>query len=76
MLEASDYKDVKLDALKLNSILRSKGYMTNANLLLPQEAYENKRILEDYLVGQVMNMLSSGGTVHPMLADKIRELTV
>ncbi len=63
---ASDDVEVKFDHKKLADLLEHFGYLENAHVGTPPEAFTTRKLIGEYILGQVVNCLRSGMPPHPI----------
>lgn len=65
----SDWISVKFNAPDLLAKLVAAGYTENRHVGQPPEFFNQRQVMGEYIIGQVMNCLSKGMPPHPVTAS-------
>lgn len=65
-VEAADDVDVKFDKSKLSDLLEQYGYKDGMHVGKPQEDFNDKETMAQYILGQVVSCLRRGMPPHPI----------
>lgn len=72
-VQNADHIGVKFDKGKLANIFKGAGYKNNMHVGLPPEAFNARKIMGEYILGQVVNCLESGMPPHPVTLSFIEK---